>query len=122
MYDIRVDTAKNRVYLLLAGYFGSQEAQEGIDAFKAALDQLQPGFDVITDLRNFKPASRRVAESLAAVHQYEIERGMNCIVRIVDKRTLGAMQFERISKQTGVTVLGATSLAKAETLLDRQIA
>lgn len=118
MYDIHVDTAKNRIYLTLEGFIDEPKAQACIAAFKAGIDQLQPGFIVISDLQGFKPVSRRVTELIAEGQQYELDHGMSKVVRIMDQHTLGIMQFERISKETGVPVVGVTSLAEAETLLN----
>ncbi|MFC1961075.1 hypothetical protein ACFLYO_10235 [Chloroflexota bacterium] len=118
MYTVRADKTKNRMYLVIEGFLNVEEAQEAGAAAKVVIDQLQPGFDLISDMRTFKPGSPQVAAIMAESQIYGIQHGINRTVRIVDKDTLGAMQWARISRETGAVVLGASSVEEAEKLLD----
>lgn len=118
MYEVRADIARNRLYIVLDGFFTDEQAVEAFEAVKAGVDQLQPGFDVINDVRTFKPASPEVAAYIAKGQQYEIKHGLNRVVRVLGAEIIGQMQFERLSKETGLTVIGATSVKAAEKLLD----
>ncbi|MFC1961076.1 hypothetical protein ACFLYO_10240 [Chloroflexota bacterium] len=118
MYDVRADTDKNRLYVVIEGYLTDPEVLDLIKDGKAGIDQLQPGFDVINDGRNYKPFSRKGTEYIVELLNYEIEHGRNRHVRIVDKVTLGEMQFERVTKDFDVAMLVVSSLEEAEKLLD----
>ncbi|MFC1961074.1 hypothetical protein ACFLYO_10230 [Chloroflexota bacterium] len=120
MYEIRVDTNKNRLYVILDGYLADDKIQEAVNTTKANIDQLKPGFDLINDARNFKPLSPESTTSIAELQKYLIEHGLKQTVRIVGKEVIGAMQLERMTKDTGYDVLFASSIEEAETLLDEQ--
>lgn len=118
MYSVRADQAKNRLYIVLDGFISAEEAQEAAAAIKAGADQLQQGFDIINDIRTFKPGSPRVAAIISETQAYVIQQGVKRTVRIVGDDVITAMQWHRVSKESGAVFIEATSLEKAEALLD----
>lgn len=119
MYEVRVNIAKNRLYITLAGFFADEaEVIEIADTVKASVDQLQPGFDVVNDIHAFKPASPDIAKYIMAVQQYELEHGLNRVVRITGDEVIGKMQFERLSRETGIHTVGAATVEEADAILD----
>lgn len=118
MFDVRVDPVKNRLYLIVDGFFSVAEAEEASAAIRAGVDQLQPGFDLISDNQGYKPGSPKVAELIAANQTYALQHGLNRTVRIVSENIIGQMQFDRVSKNNHLDVQYAASIEDADTLLD----
>ena len=55
--EFRVDRTKNRLYIKLSGFFRSRDVPAAMETLEAALRDVEPGFDTITDLSEFVPAS-----------------------------------------------------------------
>ena len=55
MQTLRIDKEKNRLYVVLTGFIDAEEMKANSDETIELTKQLKPGFDVITDISNFKP-------------------------------------------------------------------
>ena len=119
-YEIRIDTKKNRAVLRLSGFFTDDEIKELVKEVgdQGLIDQLKPGFDVINDIRTFKPASPKGAKELFGIQSQIKEIGVGRIIRIVGSDVLGKKQFDRNSKQAGYKAAVASSIEEAEKMLD----
>ena len=116
------DISKNRLYITLKGSVGQAESQQVASQVIEYIKKLKPGFDVVTDISEFEPATQKAAEALLLVHKVLMEHGVNRIVRVVGmelKATVGKIQFERASRSAGIVAESADSLEDAERLLDR---
>ena len=121
MKHATVDITKNRLYVTLKGAVSEAESQQIADKVIEVIKKLKPGFDVITDISEFEPATQKAAESLLLVHKALIEQGVNRIVRVVGKElkaTVGKIQFERTSRNAGIVADSVNSIEDAERLLD----
>jgi len=120
MYEIKVDHAKNRLYVKLAGVLGAAETKAVASKLLGEAKTMKPGFDLITDLSEFKPtADEAVAEISAAQVKLE-QAGLRRAVRIVPRQSsVGMMQFTRATRESQVKFETATAatLADAEKLL-----
>ena len=99
MYTIRVDAAKNRLYVTLVGYFSIDEMKTCGDETIQATDQLRPGYDVITDISQFKAGPPEVAKDIERVQAHFRKSGARQGVRIVGENALSGMQFRRTGAQ-----------------------
>lgn len=120
-YEFRADLKKNRLYIILKGFFPEDLAAEAAEKVIVEANKLQPGFDIVNDITLSKPTTSKGAEQIQRVQAFVKERGVKRIVRVVDpKNVLARVQFERTSKDAGydvkVEVVG--SLAEADKLLD----
>ena len=116
MFDVRVDTAKNRIYIRLAGFMEDAELDQAAAAVRREGSRLKPGFGVVNDISEFKPASAEGAQKIAAAQKYMAERGMGTVVRIAS--ALSNLQFQRTAKGAGYKGLTASSVTEADALLD----
>jgi hypothetical protein len=116
-YDVRADTQKNRLYLVLNGFFSEDEAKEAADKTIREAKKLQPGFDVINDISAFKPASPRGAEEIKRAALFVRKHGVARIIRVVPSTTIGSMQFARKSREVGYDAGVASSIEEAEKIL-----
>jgi hypothetical protein len=122
MKHATADVSKNRLYITLKGSVGQGEYQQIASQAIDMIKKLKPGFDVVTDISEFEPATQKAAESLLLVHKALMDHGVNRIVRVVGKElkaTVGKIQFERASRDAGIVADSVDSLEDAECLLDR---
>ena len=56
-YEFRADRVKNRLYIRLSGFFRGSDVDPAMVELEAALRELKPGFDTVTDLSKFVPGA-----------------------------------------------------------------
>ncbi len=117
-YDIRIDPAKNRLYVILRGTLSEGQVLDAVDRVIARAGELQPGFAVINDTATFQPATPKCLEDFKQAHGYLLRSGMGREIRVVEpKRANGA------KAQTGrFAVESVGSVMEAETRLDQSLA
>lgn len=121
MYQSRADIDQNRLYVTLKGRIASKESKQAASQVIADLKKLNPGFDVVTDISEFEPATKKEVDMLIKVHKVLIESGVDRIARVIGseiKATVGKIQFERASKLTKVVAENFDSVADADRYLD----
>lgn len=64
MHKVRADTEKNRLYIHLIGAVDTKSAEEITDSILAETSKMKPGFNVITDLTQYKPGHLAAVKSL----------------------------------------------------------
>jgi hypothetical protein len=96
-----IDVEKNRLYVVLKGFFTEAEAEAAFELSVRTAKKLNPGFDVVTDLSQHKPGSAAGIDATKRVQAFLIKHGMRRIVRIVTSSALSKLQFERIGKSVG---------------------
>jgi hypothetical protein len=118
MYTVKVDVAKNRLYITMVGFLKADEMKACTDQVILETKKLKPGYDVITDISQFKPADQEAVK--------EIERGQAHFkatlighgIRVVGKSAVTSMQFSRTGKAVGYIPDAVATVAEAEKLLD----
>ncbi|MEE4272499.1 MAG: hypothetical protein V2I67_12545 [Thermoanaerobaculales bacterium] len=119
-FEYRVDKSKNRLYLKLGGFFRKGDVPETMEKLAAALAEVEPGFDVVTDLTDFVPGSPGSTAALTKGGELVSGRGRRRGVRITGGLMTGLMQFQRLL--SGVfkdeDTRYAKSVAEADAILD----
>jgi hypothetical protein len=116
---IEVSVTRNRIYIGLEGYFRDEEAAEVADRMIRELKKLRPGFDLVNDISQFKPASSAAAAHILRVQGVMKELGVRRIVRVVAGNALGNMQIRRAANEAGLEAQIAATREEAERLLDK---
>ena len=120
-FECRTDPVRNRLYLKLVGFFRSRDVEPALAELDAALAQVKPGFDVVTDLSEFVPGSPAAADALRRGGERVKAKGRRHAVRITGGLMTGLMQFQRLLR--GVfdedSVRYTRSTAEADAVLDR---
>jgi len=119
MYDIRIDQARNRLYITLTGFFEVAEAKKCADEIIAATKKLHAGYDVINDISHFKPGSPEVAKEIERAQTHVATSGVRRGVRVVGEAAIAGMQFGRTGRQTGYNSTNVATLEEAEKLLSQ---
>jgi len=118
-YDIRANTAKNRLYLRLAGTMTEADAMKVAQTILAEIPKLKAGWAVINDISELKPADEKATEHLKRAQEASAKAGCSRVVRVVGKQAITNMQWNRTLQQAqGVRADAVASLADAEKLLD----
>lgn len=120
-WSVETDEAKNRLYLNLSGSMDIEEGRQANEATKAGIERLEPGFDVITDIRNFEPGSPEAVELLEEGKAAIAEGGCSAAVRVMPESATASMHFERVGEdEESYPVAEADSVEQAEELLDKR--
>ena len=118
--DIRADAAKNRLYLKLVGMMGDDDAKKVHDAIVREIGKLRPGWAVINDISELKPAGEKASEYLKAAQAASAKAGCKRVVRVVGKQAITNLQWNRtLNEAQGIRADAVATLADAERLLDQ---
>lgn len=118
-YD--VDEANNRLYIDLSGEFNVDEAKQSTARLREVLPALEPGFEVITDIREIVPNDDEVLVYLAEGKELIDEHDPAAAVRVEADSAVAEMQFDRAGDEAeGYPVAKAESVEMAEELLEQR--
>ncbi|MDY6930447.1 MAG: hypothetical protein SVJ22_00820 [Halobacteriota archaeon] len=117
-YKMDVNTEKNRMSIRISGFMTDQELKVVVDEALVELRKMKPGFAIINDISEFKPASPSGAKELLRVQKFVNDLKPGRIIRVVGSDKLGRKQFEKNSQQAGYAAETAPSIEAAEKMLD----
>ena len=117
MYTIQPNRIKNRLHVTLTGFFTIDEMKKCVDETIEATKKLSHGYDVITDISEFKAGSPEVAAEIQRAQTHFANSGARRGVRIVGKNALSGMQFKRTGTQAGYSSTNVATLEDAEQVL-----
>ena len=120
MFEFKINQAKNAVLCILEGKFDADEARGYNEKFCAAIDQLEPGLTIITDLTHYIPAGDEVRSVLAEGTRYARGKGVAENVRIVSDDVgsqVGNIQLNKTARDLGYEVKVVHSLKEARQAL-----
>jgi len=119
--DLRFNASKNVVHSIVSGKFSSQDAEQYVERFIAAVDNLAPGFTLIFDITDFIPTEEDVWNALKRGTAYAVEKGMARVIRVVgDSMTskVGNIQWNRAARDLGYQVDVVENFEQAQALLN----
>ena len=118
MYSIRLDIDRNRLYVTLVGFFSLVEIKKCGDETIEATKRLRRGYDIVTDITQFKAGPADVAADIERVQAHFRKSGARQGVRIVGGNVLSGMQFRRTGTSAEYNSVNVASLEEAEKLLN----
>jgi len=117
--SIRADPVKNRLYLRLAGMMMDEDAKKVAETILAEIRKLRPGFAVINDISELKPASEKASEELRRAQDASAKAGVKRVIRVVGSKTITNMQWNRTLREAqGMNAETVATVEDAERLLD----
>jgi hypothetical protein len=119
MHNIRADLEKNRLYLTFSGFSTVEAATVARQEVEAAVRQLKPGFDVVTDLSEYKPAMSEITQTIQQMQVFLKQSGLRRAVRIASPNPLTNIQFARTARVAGLEAEIVSSVVEADALLDQ---
>ena len=117
MFQVRSDSAKNRLYITLGGHMVGPERQEATRAIMAEAGKLGAGFDVVTDIRDLHATDQQGFKDFLRARSTLKLKGVGHIIRVT-RIPLSRIQLERISAEAGYDSDRADSLEEADQRLD----
>ena len=117
MFQVRSDSAKNRLYITLGGHMVGSERQEATRAIMAEAGKLGAGFDVVTDIRDLHATDQQGFKDFLRARSTLKLKGEGHIIRVT-KIPLSRIQLERISEEAGYHSDRADSIEEADQRLD----
>jgi hypothetical protein len=121
MYTVTANIEKNRLYVTLVGFFDYNQMKECTDKTILELKKLKPGFDVITDISQFKPLGQDTLVEVERAQAQFKKSGIRYGLRVEGKSKLTSMQFSRVGKTVDYIPDTVETLEEAEKLLDSKI-
>jgi hypothetical protein len=118
LYTIKADVQKNRLYVILVGFFHYDEMKACTDKTIEAVKKLKPGFDVITDLSKFNPVGKDTLDEVARGQSFFKQSGIRHGIRVEGKAALANLQFSRTGKAVDYNPNIVATMEEAEKLLD----
>jgi len=121
-WEVRYDTATNRLYIKLGGIFDSKSAKTVSNHIVTLISYTAKDFDVINDVKNLDAISDlRVLFYLKKVRYHLKQSGVKKVVRIIDKENkVIAKLFGNTGAELTEDVLIVESLEEATKILDSQ--
>jgi hypothetical protein len=116
MFEIKADSKLNLLVLRLEGFMTDDQLKQASDKCIAEAGKLKPGFTVINDISQMKPASPTGAEHIKRAQTSVIGKGVGKIIRVTENQ-ISKMQFNRTSKEVGYNAVEVTSLDEAYRLV-----
>jgi hypothetical protein len=120
MYTVRANTLKNRLYITLNGFFHYDEMKECTDKTIEESTKLHPGYDVITDISQFKAVDQKTLEEVKRGQEYFMQSGVRHAIRVCGGAVLTGIQFARSGKTVNYIPATVATIGDAERYLDRQ--
>jgi hypothetical protein len=120
MYKLRIDASKNRLYVTMVGFFSVEEMKKWSNETIATAMKMKRGYDVITDISQFKPTTPEGTKEIERVQVHFKTSGVRLGVQVVGESVLSGLQFKRMSVISGYDPTNVETLAEAEKLLDSQ--
>lgn len=119
MHEVRADTEKNRLYVTIGKLDDETEMEAVADEVVDACTRLKPGFDCLTDLREYEVEDEIHERYIYRAQKAMVDAGVRKVVRVRKQfGSLGHFQFDKTSVRAGYHAQNATSLEEAERLLD----
>ena len=98
--EVRVDLAKNRLYLTLRGTWTDESSVTVTEIVKQRAKALRPGFSIINDISQMKAASPNAAAIIKACQEWLSAHGAKRVIRVIDpSNMISGMQFRRASQE-----------------------
>ncbi|MBN1572075.1 MAG: STAS/SEC14 domain-containing protein [Deltaproteobacteria bacterium] len=120
MYEMYVDTAKNRTHIIFRGFWERlDDVSNLLEDFRRVMAEVKSGFTSITDLSDMKPPSQETSQLLVEIKNIADKKGQGRVARVVDKKLIKIVS-QRISRESemGTEVEHFATYKEAEAWLD----
>jgi hypothetical protein len=118
MYEIRLDYFKNRLYVTLNGVFHYEEMKTCTDKTIAEASKLQRGYDVISDISQFKVINAKTLAEFQRGQVFFRQTGVRHTIRVKANISLVSSQASLAGRLGGHAAMVASTVAEAEQYLD----
>ncbi|MCG8614909.1 MAG: hypothetical protein MI802_01725 [Desulfobacterales bacterium] len=114
MYEIKTNTEKNRLYVIL-GEIETGDGKRFFEEIQVAVKQLSPGFSAVSDIREFSFKDPEEGKWAEKVLPFMADSGMSVVARVTGAITTTA---ERTEPRFGYRVVMVDTFENADDVLD----
>ena len=119
MSEVRVDSEKNRLIIMVAGVLNRENIEKIKVAVSEQIGQLQPGFGVITDMSQVGFGYLSGRPALKELMNILVENQVGTVVRVGMSGCVLLKQISSITKRLGsYEPVYVSSVEEAEAVLD----
>ncbi|MCG8635005.1 MAG: hypothetical protein MI863_14315 [Desulfobacterales bacterium] len=115
MYDIKVDEAKNRLYIKL-GAIDTGDGQKIYNEIQQGVKKLNKGFSAVSDIREFTFSDPGEGDWAEKIIHHLAESGMAVVARVTGNT---ASSMERVEPVYGYRIIMVDEFNAADGALDR---
>jgi len=117
MYEIKADTLKNRLYVMVEGTIAFNEIEAYNTTMKKVVATLKPGLTALLDLRKTSVFDQESMKQLQGTKEIAIAAGLKKSAMVVESATL-KMQMNRNYKDAGPQDKAFNDIGEAEQFLN----
>lgn len=118
MFTVKADIIKNRLYVVMNGFFEYKEMKECTDKTIEESKKLKPGYDVVTDISQFKAVGQDALAEVTRGQAYFKKSGVRHAIRVIGDAKIASSQFSRVGKTVDYVPETVATLAEAEKALN----
>jgi hypothetical protein len=120
-YTIGIDTAENRLYLKVIGFWNDLSLVSNYpDDIKKASQELTPGFTVLADLTEMKPMPKEVGPLYERAQKILVKSGLKKTAEILPESAILKMQVKKFARSSEMPKAEFHSKEEAEAWLDTE--
>jgi hypothetical protein len=119
MIEVKVEKPANLLKISYVGTVGAEEARESAQKIESLLGDLEPGFRMLTDMRNLKIMDLACVPYIERVMDACDEAGIKMVVRIIPDphKDIGLNIMAFFHYDRGVQIINCQTLPEAERIL-----
>lgn len=115
----QIDEARRRIYLVFEGFLSLENALKLKDAYRRAIEEVGPGFTVVSYFKDFTPAVPEVAGVFTSMIELASKGGCRKAARVSSGSVLGPLQMSRLAtSRAGYASRQFETWDEAESYLD----
>ena len=119
MFQVKSDKPGNLLTLVFTQHVGADESKAGVATVKAALDELQPGFRLLTDLSGLDSMDAECATYIRKTMDLCNAKGIGRVVRVIPdpRKDIGLSIMSLFHYRRRVPIVTCETREEAENLL-----
>ena len=116
-YEFNADVEKNRLYMMMEGFYIEEQLHEAYDMVVKEAEKLQDGYTVISDVSRLRVTTDEASVYIEKMRDYAIKRKTKIIIRVVGNK-LSKMQLKDLTDGY-LEQIEVSSLEEANDYLDK---
>jgi hypothetical protein len=118
-YSIEVNKVINRIYFTIQGFWKDPaDVPNYLSDWERAIEEVRPGFTILTDARKMKTPTRQVAKLHERVQAMLVKAGLRKTAEVVPEGAVEQMSLNRYAQESGMNKGSFENQKEAEAWLD----
>jgi hypothetical protein len=118
-YSIKVDEAKNRLYLTITGFWQkADQVPEYLNDLKKATQFISKGYTILSDIRKMKAPTQEIGALHVKAQKIVIDAGLSKTAEVHPESMMAKISVDRFSEESGMKKGLFPSIEEAEKWLN----